>query len=148
MRYLLDTNTVADIYDSEAANRPKLLRRIRLLKDEDELCISILSHCELQYGYENAPPEIKEKTRKEIQTILTDFVVLPLRGNVATQYAKLKYGVKGLRQITRDKLKRYNIDMLLAATALEEDCILVSEDSIYKDLQKVIPDLRVENWIE
>jgi predicted nucleic acid-binding protein len=148
MRYLLDTNTVADMYDEAATNRDKLRLEIRSLEDEDELCISILSHCELQYGYENAPNGDKERIGGEIESILREFVVLPLRGNVASHYGRLKSGLKTMRRITRDKLKRFNVDILLAATALEESCVLVSNDSVYKDLHRIISELRVENWLE
>jgi hypothetical protein len=36
---------------------------------------------------------------------------------------------------------------MLAATAVTEGCILVGSDSIYTDLQKIDPMLRIEDWL-
>jgi hypothetical protein len=35
---------------------------------------------------------------------------------------------------------------MLAATAITENCILVSADSIYLEIQKLHAELKLENW--
>jgi predicted nucleic acid-binding protein len=146
MRYLLDTDTATDVYDFTATAHDRLRERIQRLPNKDEVFISILTHCELEYGYDNAADTVKPKIRKQIDAILRDFAVIPVQGNVALHYGYLKSALKELRGISRANIKRHNIDILLAATALEESCVLVSRDSIFQLLADITPRLQLENW--
>ncbi|MBI2566398.1 MAG: type II toxin-antitoxin system VapC family toxin [Candidatus Schekmanbacteria bacterium] len=146
MNYLLDTDTVADLYDLFVPEHASISRRVAQLADDDELCISILTHCELEYSYDNSPDSMKQKLRKQIDHILRSFSILPLDGQVARYFAELKSGLKNLRLIDRANIRRHNIDFLIAATALDQSCVLVSHDAVYQDLAQINSALRVEVW--
>jgi predicted nucleic acid-binding protein len=51
-----------------------------------------------------------------------------------------------MRQLSAKGSKLHNIDLMIAATAISEECILVSRDSIYPDVQKLHPELKIESW--
>jgi hypothetical protein len=36
---------------------------------------------------------------------------------------------------------------MLAASAIIENCLLISDDAIFYDLQKLNPELQLENWL-
>jgi predicted nucleic acid-binding protein len=146
MKYLLDSGTATDIFDVTSDAYGRLHEKVRTLEDHDELFVSILTHCELEYSFVNASEQVKSKVRKEIDAILRDFSVLPLRGKVAGHYGKLKSCLKERRSISKFNIKRHNIDLLLAATAIEENCILISEDVIYEELTRIEPSLKFETW--
>ncbi len=59
MRYLLDTNTISELYDIDASHHSAILDHLGALTDKDRVCISILSLYELEYGWANAPDEKK-----------------------------------------------------------------------------------------
>ena len=77
----------------------------------------------------------------------TRFEVLPLTPEAARLFGRLKAGLSEIRGLSSKGSKLHNIDVMLAATAVTEDCTLISGDSIYGDLQKVDPMLRIENWL-
>ncbi|MCK5535281.1 MAG: hypothetical protein KAI79_00565 [Bacteroidales bacterium] len=52
---------------------------------------------------------------------------------MATYYGALKYGFQKSTGINRKAIKKHNIDIMIAATALDYDCILVAKDGIYND---------------
>ncbi len=63
MRYLLDTNTISELYDIDASHHSAILGHLGALTDKDRVCISILSLYELEYGWANAPDEKKSAVR-------------------------------------------------------------------------------------
>ncbi len=83
MRYLLDSDIVTDLYDKSAANHPKIAARLASLDDTDEVCISILTVYEFEYGLANAPDDKKEALGKKITEAQSDFEMLPLSGDGA-----------------------------------------------------------------
>jgi predicted nucleic acid-binding protein len=43
-------------------------------------------------------------------------------------------------------MRRHNVDFILASTAMEQEAVIVSKDSIFSKIQKFEPGLQVENW--
>ncbi len=62
-------------------------------------------------------------------------------------FGKIKKSIKDLKGLNKENLKKHNIDLMLAASAISESCILVSADKIYQDIQQIYPNLQLENWV-
>jgi predicted nucleic acid-binding protein len=101
----------------------------------------------LEYGFGNAPQGLKPVLRERISAIQGDSPILQLSPDAARTFGSLKAMLRSLRQLTSKAIKAHNVDIMLAATAIVEDCTLVSADGIYSDLQQLDPALRVENWL-
>ena len=147
MNYLLDSNIVSDFYDKFSSGHSKIVQRLSMLSDHDSVYISILALYELEYGWANAPDEKKPIIKQKITEVQQDFGLLSLSPKGATLFGTLKKAIKDSRSLSKENVKKYNIDLMMAATAISSKCILVSADSVYKDLQTLHPALTVENWI-
>lgn len=147
MPYLLDSDSLSDLYDTSSAGHPRIARRLESLDDLDVVFISILALYELEYGYANAPEDRKPAIRQRISALQEDFVVLPLTLEGARVFGELKGLLRSARQLTPRASKSHNVDLMIAATAITEGCTLVSADALYLDLQRLNPELRTENWL-
>ena len=78
MRYLLDSNTISELYDTDASHHSAILGHLGALTDRDQVCISVLSLYELEYGWANAPDEKQPAVRQVIAAAQSDFEALPL----------------------------------------------------------------------
>ena len=147
MRYLLDSDSLSDLYEPGSPGHEHIVRRVGALDDADLVFISILSVYELEYGYANAPDEKKPVIRRRISSVHSDFSVLPLTPEAARVFGALKVRLRTLRGLSKKGSKAHNVDLMIAATAITEGCALVGADSIYLDLQRLDPTLRIENWL-
>jgi len=118
------------------------------LNDEDQVYISIISLYELEYGYNNAPEDIKGVVRKKIEEAKEDFIILPLTIEGSVCFSKLKKSIVDKRNLKKENAKKHNIDIILACTAIVNSCILISEDTIFTDLKQLEPKLIIESWTE
>ena len=146
MRYLLDSDVISDFYDKSVSSHPAIAARLGSLEDSDEVYISILTLYELEYGLANAPADKQETIRKKIVETQNDFTVLPLSAEGAERFGALKKALRDRRSLTKRGAKSHNIDLIIAATAVVEECVLVSGDSIYQELRKSHPELLLEIW--
>ncbi len=114
MRYLLDTDRIID----------HLRKKNRLPPDiiEKGAAISIISYGELLYGAEKSANNNRALTT--VETFLNDLVIttLPLNESVMKRYAELKARLEQKGQ------KLDDFDLLIAATALEHNLILVTDN--------------------
>ncbi len=147
-KYLFDSDTVSDLYDQFSDNHLKLFEKLSSLKGMDKVYISILTLYEFEYGYANAPDDKKNVVRKKIADAQQDFDVLPLSLEGSQLFGVLKKFLKDSRRLNKENIKKHNIDIMLAATAIVENCILVSADSIYLEIQKFNSKLELENWVK
>jgi predicted nucleic acid-binding protein len=148
MKYLLDSNIVSEMHDKFSVAYVKIAQKFFSLTDHDQLYISILTLYELEYGHANAPEEKKPNIRQKIREVQEDFEVLPLSPPGAKLFGVLKKALKESRRLTQENVKKHNIDVMMAAIAITENCILVSTDAIYLDLHVLNPELRWENWLK
>ncbi len=146
MKYLLDSDIVTDLYDKSAANHPSIITRLAALDDSDEVYISILTLFEFEYGLANAPADRKLALANKIIEAQSDFDVLPLSGDGAKCFGVLKKALRDRRSLSPEGVKKHNIDLIIASTALVTGCTLVSGDAIYRELQASDPDLRLGRW--
>jgi predicted nucleic acid-binding protein len=147
MRYLLDSDSLSDLYTPSSPGHLNISRRLTALLDEDLVFVSVLAVFELEYGWANAPEDKKPFIHQRIARIQTDFSLLPLTPEAARVFGLLKAQLRTARQLSQEKIKVHNVDLMLAATAIAEDCALVSGDGLYSDLGSLNPALKIENWL-
>lgn len=149
MKYLLDSDIVSILYDDSRKNHYELLHsRLANLHDDDLVYTSVLVLCELEYSFHNAPDEKKEPVRNTINAVLNDFDdVLPLALEMAAIFGKLKALLKKARNLNRQEMRKHNVDLMLASTAIQTESILVGTDRIYKELAALHPAFHFQNWL-
>ena len=148
MNYLLDSNIVSDFYDKDSTNHLQIVQQLGNLNDDDQVFVSIISLYELEYGYNNAPEDMKRVVRKKIEEAKEDFSILPLAIEGSICFGKLKKSVVEKRKLKKENAKKHNIDIILACTAVVNSCILISEDTIFAELKQIEPKLKTESWTE
>jgi len=94
------------------------------------------------------PATKKTAVRKKIEDVLQDFEVLQLPEKGSQLFGVLKKAIQNSRKLDPKSIKKHNIDIMLAATAIVENCILVSADSIYVEIQRFNSKLALENWVK
>ena len=146
MIYLLDSNTLSEIYDTGSLRHAAVTQHLCALTDQDQVYISILSLYEFEYGWANAPDEKKNAVRQMMTDAQTDFGVHPLSTSGATVFETLKKRIKEVRSPSKENMKKFNVDIMLAAPAVTTQCWLVSADCIYQELQPYQPSLKIEDW--
>lgn len=130
-RYLLDTNILADLIKNPTG---RVKARIAEL-GEANVCTSIIVACELRFGArkKNAP-----LLTARIERLLQAIEVLPLDGDVDRAYAEVRTMLEAAgRPIAAN-------DLLIAAHAVNEDCILVTNNlSEFVNVHGLV----VEDWL-
>lgn len=148
MNYLLDLDTVSILSAKDSPFHQVAKNNIKSISDHDHIFLSVLSLYELEYSLSNAEDS---KKKEEISNLIVwckqafDFLLLSDMG--AGFYGALKADLKKKTGMSRKAIKKHNIDIMLAATALEYGCILVARDGIYKNhLAPLNQSLVVEDW--
>ena len=124
MRYLLDSNIVIRM----TIGRGEQVRARAADCAEGDIVTSAIAYAEIAYGSMNGkPPKIEQ-----LGVFVQEVPILPFDYKAALSYAALPF-------------KRANYDRLIAAHALSEDLILVTENvADFAD----IPGLKVEDWTQ
>ncbi|MBF0519651.1 MAG: type II toxin-antitoxin system VapC family toxin [Nitrospirae bacterium] len=149
MNFLLDTSTVAFWYDKDLNPKyQKLHKRISELTNQDNLCISVLTLYELQYSISNADEPTKSLLQLMFEKTKNSFKILFLTEKGAQVYGDLKRRLKDVKNISRENIKKYNIDIMLASSAIIESCTLVSSDSDFEVLAEIDDRLKFQNWLD
>ena len=132
MKYLLDTNICIYIMN----RRP--LNVIRKFKEYDigDIGVSSITVSELYYGAQksNRP----EKNLQRLFDFLLPFEILSYDEIAASAYGSLRAALERRGELIGP------LDMLIAAHALSQNLILVSNN--VREFQRV-PGLRIENWV-
>ncbi|HSS49330.1 MAG TPA: type II toxin-antitoxin system VapC family toxin [Thermoanaerobaculia bacterium] len=147
MRYLLDSDSLSDLYEPESPGHRNIAGRVVALAKTDSVVVSIVALFEMEYGYARAPEKMKLLLRQRISAVQADSPILPLTLEAARLFGSLKVRLQVLRQLSPKASKAHNIDLMTAATAITEGCTLVSADGIYSDLRRIDHTLRIENWL-
>jgi predicted nucleic acid-binding protein len=100
----------------------------------------------LEYAYCNAPEDKKVIIRNDINHLQSHFEILPLSLSNAEVFGVLKKKFRDSRMISKENIKKHNIDIMLASCAICENYCLVSADGIYQDLKQFADGLYVEDW--
>ena len=148
MKYLLDTNILIYLKDPYSKYYDIVGRNfLRKLTNDAKVYVSLLTLYEVEVGVSLArTSQVKDLMQNTIELIETHFQVLPLTREEAKLFGDLKavylkaYGMKP------KAAKRDDIDLILASTAIMEDAVLVSNDSLFGKLQNLNSNLQYENW--
>lgn len=148
-KYILDTDAITFLYDDQRREHSRIIAKVKKLQSNSLLCISVLSLFELEYSVANAIDSTKKiKIRNTIEDIKNNpfWTILSVKPESARFYGEIKTLLKSKEGLTRSNLKKYNIDLMLASTALQEKCVLVSGDAIYKKISQYKKELQSEVW--
>lgn len=129
-KYLLDSNICIHLLRGKKDVYERLLQ-----VEWKNCCISEITVIELLYGAEcsNAPDE----NRKEVMSFCADLEVIPISGSII-DFVRLKAYLRKKGNLIDD------FDLLIGATAIANNLILVSENE--KHLTR-IPEIKLENWV-
>lgn len=132
MIYMLDTNICIYIIKK----RPNsILQKFQKIKDTD-VCISVITFAELQYGVE------RSSSKKLNQQVINDFIsrllVLPWDNKAAIEYGKLR------NTLNKKGTPVGNMDLMIASHAVSLKMTIVSNN--LKEFRR-IPKLQYENWV-
>lgn len=130
--YMLDTNICIYVIKKRPIS---LLEKFNSVP-KNSLCISVVTYAELQYGVE------RSSSKKMNQAIIKDFIshltVLSWDMNAASQYGKIRSNLE------KEGTPIGNMDLLIAAHALSQQCTLVSNN--LREFKRV-EGLICENWV-
>lgn len=84
-----------------------------------------------------APENKKEKISSVIHKIKNDFMVLPITQNCAAMFGKVKRRYKVKTGISRENIKKANIDLIIASTAIINSCVVVSCDGLFQEISDI-----------
>lgn len=131
MKYLLDTN-ICVFHLQGKYDVPRLIEQAGC----ENCYISEITVGELLYGASCSSQ--KEKHVKLVEELISLFTVLPIFP-VLPLFADMKALLRQQGKLIDD------FDLLIGATAVRNDMILVTEN--VKHLAR-IPDIRIENWVK
>lgn len=147
-KYLLDTNIVSYLHSTDTKYHINVTNRLSTLIDSDKVYISILSLYELEFGISTAKTEKTRSILKNIKEMICHhFLILPLSKKGAHAFGELKRAYSQATGINKKIAKRNDVDFMLAGTAIIEQAVIVSNDSIFESLSAIYPDLKFENWV-
>ncbi|MGV8136576.1 MAG: type II toxin-antitoxin system VapC family toxin [Mangrovibacterium sp.] len=130
-KYLLDTN-ICIFFLKGKYNLNEKLKQVKL----ENCCISEVTLAELKYGAE-CSDRIADN-RKLIDSFAKEIAIIPIFNSLDV-YAREKAKLRKTGKLIDD------FDILIGATAIANDLILVTENE--KHLIR-IPKIRIENWIK
>jgi predicted nucleic acid-binding protein len=147
-KYILDTN-IASLLGSQKEGSKKILEKFYDLNDDDSVMVSIVTLYEAQYGLENSKDEEQqEEIRANIRYIEKFFEIVPLDMKEMKHFAQLKVLYKKHTGINKKAMKKNDLDILIASTAMAKGAILVSDDGIFEKLAEIEPRFCFENWLK
>ena len=150
MNFLLDTNAIIHLSRKEAEHHEKIKAKMleKALQVDMRISISIVSLYELEYGMAHTDnEEIIFESRRIIESIKNDqeITIFSLTEVGAEIFGKIKEQYRKEKSIGKKALQKHNIDLIIAATAIEADATLVSQDNrdkIFEILKSVRDDFK------
>jgi len=131
MKFLIDTNICIYIMNQRP---PAVIEKFKKFKP-GEIGISTVTISELQYGI--AKSHHRDRNQKRLEEFATPFEILPYDEAAARIYGDIRF------YLEKRGLVIGPLDLLIAAHALSQDLILVTNnDREFKRLNN----LKVENW--
>ncbi len=131
MNYLIDTNICIYIMNQRP---PDVIEKFKNI-EVGQIGISPITVSELNYDV--AKSQHKKQNTKRVEEFLTPFGILPYDEKASKYYGIIRY------QLERQGNVIGPLDMLIAAHAISEDLILVTNNE--KEFQR-IESLKIENW--
>ncbi len=156
MNFLLDTNAIIHLSRREAEHHNKIKEKLlsNAHKFEVNICISLLSLYELEYGIAHTDNEkVISESRRIIESIKKDkeITIFSLTEEGAKIFGEIKEQYRKNKGIGKKALQKHNIDLIIASTAIENRATLVSQDNkdkIFEILKNVRDDFEWEDWTQ
>jgi tRNA(fMet)-specific endonuclease VapC len=133
--WLLDSVTIISALNGQGRCR----QHLNSAPTRGRVATSILAVAEIYYGVENSRRREENLRRVEQEIDLLD--IYPVTPTTAKIYARIRTEAE---RAGRTKGPSGKIDLLIAATAIENDATLVTHDAGLLD--GAIPGLQVEDW--
>lgn len=134
MIWLLDTNMLVYARNGQA----HVVARLDQAWERGDVVTSLLAVGELIYGAEKSVRREENLAAVEQQLAMLDGI-LPLTVEIVHRFGRLK------AELERRGVTKQDIDLHIAATAIEAGATLVTNDRALLD--GTIPGLAVENWL-
>lgn len=131
MRYLLDTNILADLVRNPQGRVASRIREV----GEAQVCTSIVVAGELRYG---AAKRGSQRLSKQLDAILSVIEVLPLETPADETYGELRVKLELAGTPIGGN------DLLIAAQAMALECTVVTDNE--REFRRVVG-LACENWL-
>ncbi len=148
-KYILDTNIASLLGSEETQENRKIYEKFYQLDDEDVVMVSIVTLYEATYGLKHSEDEEQqEEIRQNIAYIRKYFEIIPLDLREMELFADLKVLYKKKTGINKKAMKKNDLDILIASTAMAENATLISDDSIFEKLSEIEPKFKWENWLK
>ncbi len=132
MKYMLDTNICIYAIKKHPENILKMIDHNRI----HGLCISAITLAELEHGISKS--DYPKRNADALAQFLSIITVLPFGDSAAIEYGKI------CAYLQKKGTPIGTMDMLIAAHALSEELILVTNN--IREFER-IPTLTIENWI-
>ena len=145
-KYLLDTDILTYLEQHDSPLHARVVKRLSQLDDDDEALVSILSFYEMYYGISWASRHEQVALQSAMGSIASKFPVVGLSLQGARIFGALKAAYRRIVGITPNALKRNDVDLLIASTAIETGAILVSNDHLFESIRHLQSDFELENW--
>jgi tRNA(fMet)-specific endonuclease VapC len=130
VRYLLDTNIASHIAKDTIPTVTRQFNRVR----RNAVGISVITEAEMLFGLAKMPEA--KALESAIREFLSEIAILPWDSEAARHYAHLRAGLQ------RAGKTLGAMDMLIAAHALAEDAVLVTNDAAFRRISH----LKTEDW--
>lgn len=124
---MLDTNAVSALVKGQAARLSQIL-------EQRPFCLSVITEAELRFGLARRP--VHADLRSLIENLLLASDIRPWTSACAERYGTLRTELDSLGKPLAP------MDLLIAAHALADDCMLVSADRAFSQ----VSGLKVVDW--
>lgn len=131
---MLDTNTASYVIKGN----PPSVREQMLKVSMSGLCISAITEAELLHGTARKPEA--GNLRIAVREFLQRIEILPWDSDAALSYADLRC------RCEKDGISLGSMDMLIAAHAISERAVLVTNDKAFYNVRS--DDLRLADWYQ
>jgi tRNA(fMet)-specific endonuclease VapC len=131
MRYVLDTNIIADLIRQPQGRVAERIREI----GEAQVCTSIIVAAELRYG---AAKEGSSRLEERVEAVLDAFEVLPLEAPADAAYGRLRTRLEQAGQPIGGN------DLLIAAQVIALGHTIVTDNE--REFARIV-ELPRENWL-
>lgn len=130
--YMLDTNMCIYIIKKRPISLMEKFNSI----PKNNICVSVVTYAELQYGVERSSS--KRMNREIVDDFISHLTVLSWDMDAAYRYGKIRSALE------EKGTPIGNMDLLISAHALSQKCTLVSNN--LREFNR-IKDLETENWV-
>ena len=134
MQYLFDTNICIYLINEKYE---RLISRVEQ-SGLEQIAISTITIAELEYGIAKSKTIYKEKNKLALMQFLLPFKILDFGQNDAYQYGRIRSDLQARGEPIG------NMDMLLAAQAVSNNLILVTNN--LREFKR-ISGIKLENWL-